>query len=144
MKMFQNFCPTCVLAVMTTHQINLEDAQAGWYTSGRKSLGPINQPLWSTLSPIWSIPRQNENKKFGQNCEIWSKMWNMVEIVKSGQICEIWLKLWNFVKIVKFGHEVAPLALSAILATRWRHFNFLQIWPLALLENVSTRWRYFQ
>ena len=40
--------------------------------------------------------------KFGQNCEILSKLWNSVKIVKSCQNCEILSKLWNFVKIVKF------------------------------------------
>ena len=35
-----------------------------------------------------------------ENCEILSKLWNLVKIVKSGQNCEIWSKLWNLVKIV--------------------------------------------
>ena len=43
--------------------------------------------------------------KFGQNCEIWSKLWNLVKIVKFGRNYEIWSKLWNLVKIVKFGQN---------------------------------------
>ena len=41
--------------------------------------------------------------KFGGNCEIWWKFWNLVEIVKCGGNCEIWWKTWNLVEIVKFG-----------------------------------------
>ena len=54
---------------------------------------------------------------------------------------------------------MAPLALVAKLATRWRHLHELQIWPqdgttciscnidhqmapLALVANLPTRWRY--
>ena len=29
----------------------------------------------------------------------------------------------------KFDHQMAPLALVANLATRWRHLHWLQIWP---------------
>ena len=59
----------------------------------------------------------------------------------------------------KFDHQMAPLALVAKLATRWRHLHELQIWPqdgttciscnidhqmapLALVANLPTRWRY--
>ena len=34
--------------------------------------------------------------KFGQNCEIWSKLWNLVDIVKFGQNSEIWSEFWKF------------------------------------------------
>ena len=58
-----------------------------------------------------------------------------------------------------FGHQIAPFALVAYLATRWRHLYYLQIWPpdgatciswqfghqmapLALVANLATRWRH--
>jgi len=54
---------------------------------------------------------------------------------------------------------MAPLALVANLATRWRHLHYFQIWPphgatyisckfshqmapLALVANLATRWRH--
>ena len=56
---------------------------------------------------------------------------------------------------------MAPLALVANLATRWRHLHYLQIWPpdgatcisckfghqmapLALVANLATRWHWFK
>ena len=30
---------------------------------------------------------------------------------------------------IKFSNNMAPLALIANLATRWRHLQYLQIWP---------------
>ena len=58
----------------------------------------------------------------------------------------------------KFGHQMAPLALVANMATRWRHLHYLQIWPpdgvtckyghqmapLTLIANLATRWRHLQ
>ena len=64
-----------------------------------------------------------EIEKFGQNCDIWMKLWNLVEFVKFGQIvklsqiakfgqivkfgrnCDIWSKLLYLVEIVKFGQN---------------------------------------
>ena len=65
----------------------------------------------------------------------------------------------DFVTWTEFGNNMAPLALVAHLATRWRHLHLLQIWPpdgttyisckfghqmalLALVVNLATRWRY--
>ena len=60
---------------------------------------------------------------------------------------------------IKFINNMAPLALVAYLATRWRHSHWLQIWPpdgatcigskfghqmapLALVANLDTRWNH--
>ena len=59
----------------------------------------------------------------------------------------------------KFGHQMAPLALVANMATRWRHLHRLQIWapdgdtciicqfghqlaPLTIIANLATRWHH--
>ena len=38
-------------------------------------------------------------QKFAQNSAIWSKLWNLVKILK------IWLKFWNMVKILIFNRN---------------------------------------
>ena len=40
--------------------------------------------------------------KFVQNCEIRSKLYNLVQIVRFGQNCQIRSTLWNFIKFLKF------------------------------------------
>ena len=56
-------------------------------------------PNWNLLGwiceiwlKLWSLV---EIVKFGWNCEIWSNLWYLIEIMKFGRNCEIWLKLWN-------------------------------------------------
>ena len=61
--------------------------------------------------------------KFGENCEIWWKLWNLVEIVKFSWNCEIWWKLWNLVEIVKFGRN------CEIWSKLWNLVDFwLKLW----------------
>ena len=43
--------------------------------------------------------------KFGQNCEIWSKLWNLVKIVKFGQNSEAEFKTNGLVKILKLNQN---------------------------------------
>ena len=53
---------------------------------------PILQVTHFEILPNWNL--------LGWNCEIWLKLWSLVEIVKFGRNCEIWWKLWNLVEIV--------------------------------------------
>ena len=79
--------------------------------------------------------------KFGWNCEIWSKLYNLVKIVKFGQNCEIWSnckiwsKLWNLVKIVKSGQKWPITSANIIM-----DFMFLRINGLIFLR----KWKYWQ
>ena len=66
--------------------------------------------------------------KFGQNCEIWPKLWNLVNIVKFGRNSEIWLKFWNLVKILKFGQN------SEI---------WLKFWNLVKIQKFGMVWYEF-
>ena len=42
---------------------------------------------------------------FDGNCEVWSKMWNLVKIVKFGQNYDVWSKLTNLFDIEKNGQH---------------------------------------
>ena len=59
---------------------------------------------------------------------IWSKSWNLVEILIFGQNPEIWLKSWSLVKILKLGYQKEPLAQVTKCG--------LQVAPLALDPNL--------
>ena len=67
--------------------------------------------LWAPSIPgitgiydIPSIPGFLQIVKFGWNCEIWSKLKNLVKIVKFGRNCEIWLNPITLV-LLRFGLE---------------------------------------
>ena len=51
----------------------------------------------------WKKGLIETNSKIWPNSKIWSKFWNLVEILKFGQIFEILPKTWNLVEILKFG-----------------------------------------
>ena len=54
---------------------------------------------------MFKILQNVQNCEIGWNCEMWLKLWNLVEIVMFCRNCDIWSKLWNLVKIVKFGRN---------------------------------------
>ena len=72
-------------------------------------------------------------EKFCQNCEIWSKLWNLVEILIFGQnsdiwssfwnFDQIWSKLWNLVKIVIFGWNCSNNSLPALVGNKRAHIG---------------------
>ena len=59
--------------------------------------------------------------------EIWSKFWNLVELLKFGQTFEIWSKFWNLVKILKFGQNSEFLCLQIL---------YLKIFHLKILNWI--------
>ena len=78
-----------------------------WFQSGCFS---TNKGCWSLLfycwlkiwSKLWNLVIL---VKSGQNCERWGKLQNLVKIMNSGQYCELWSILWNLVNIVKSGQN---------------------------------------
>ena len=56
--------------------------------------------------------------KFCQNWDIWSKLWNLVEIVKFGWSCKIWL--WNLAKI---GSTPISFAMFRFGLEGWKALN---------------------
>ena len=68
--------------------------QFNWFqspTSIERGLAQLTYPVTNALTKLypWSII------KFGHNCEIWSKLWNLVETLNFGWNCEIRLNKWN-------------------------------------------------
>ena len=61
-----------------------------------------------------------------------------------------WFQFWppccDIYFSYKFGHQMAPLALFANLATRWHHLHNCkyghQIAPLTIIANLATRWHH--
>ena len=76
--------------------------------------------------------------KFCRNCEILSKLWNLVKIVKCCKNCEIWSKLWNLVEIVKFGRK--PFWVI-FLHPHLSYTFFLTIYTF--LVNIYTPYMYY-
>ena len=60
----------------------------------------------------WKKGLIETNSKIWPNSKIWSKFWNLVEILKFGQIFEILPKTWNLVEILKFGWNLVWKALN--------------------------------
>ena len=78
--------------------------------------------------------------KFGRSCEIWLKLWklveivklqNLVEIVRFGCNCKIWLILWNLFQVVKCGWGFE------IWLKLWSLVKFVKLWNLTEIMKSS-------
>ena len=71
--------------------------------------------------------------KFGENCEIWSKLWNLVKIVKFGQNSQIWSKFSNLAEIlwsdqkVKLGQKILKFINKLVSGYLWVQGGYLSV-----------------
>ena len=83
----------------------------------------------------------------GWNSEIWSKLWNLVKILKFGQSSEIWSKCWYLVKIVKFDWNCLTSVIGRELVhSRWLQSSELLLFytPLKKCSHAVSAWSFRQ
>ena len=60
--------------------------------------------------------------------------------MKFGQICEIWSKLWNLVNIVKFGQKCVVCTVCTMKSYLWVHRGYMWVQGGAIYQTLPLHW----